>query len=465
MSDLPIYIVLTTMLTVFGFLLSAGVIWTLLHRHRSPTSTFAWLLAILLLPYVGIPLFLMLGGRKLDRIIQSKLIIGDPDREHIKDIEESGILLPSSVSGVFPTVACVSLELVTDSVKAYNRFIEIIRSAETSIDVCTYILGNDTAGKGILEALTERAQAGVKVRLLIDSYGSMSLHSKVLAPFREAGGEAIFFMPIIKFPFQRRLNLRNHRKSFVIDENVMMVGGMNLASEYMGPENRPDYWDDVCVIVKGTIAQHVKSVFESDWNFALGREVKPETAEISSDCDQCDGEMQLIVSGPDVNGDPIHDSILVALFGARKRIWIVSPYILPDELLLKSMRLTAQRGVDVRLITPEKSNHPVADFAREGYLTELENAGVRVYFHQGSMLHGKAIIVDEDLSFIGSANLDMRSMFFNFETAGVIRSRAFTTEVETWIERLIAESREGVREKNRLQQAWYGLGRLVAPVL
>lgn len=464
MGDLPIYLILTTLFTAFGFVLSGVLIWTLLHRHRSPTSTFAWLLAIVLLPYVGIPLYLILGGRKLDRIVQVKSILLETDEPPEAGPENDGILLPSMVDGVFPTVCCTSTELVTDSVKAFERILSMIADAQQSIDICTYILGNDSTGRAIIAALTDRAKSGVIVRLLVDSYGSMSLPSKHLVPFRDAGGQILYFMPIIKIPFQRRLNLRNHRKSLVVDDRVAMVGGMNLSIDYMGHEARPDYWDDICVVMEGEAAQHIKCVFESDWGFALGRDSGQfESSGSSAECE--DARMQLIASGPDVKGDPIHDSILVALFGAKKRVWIVSPYILPDEMLLKGMALAAQRGIDVRLVTPEKSNHPLADFAREGYLTQLEESGVRVFFYQTAMLHGKAMIVDDDLSFVGSANLDMRSMFFNFEIAGVLQGEAFTRELEAWMERLMEGSREGVLEKNRLQQAWYGLGRLVAPVL
>ena len=465
MSDLPIYIVLTTLVSVMGFILSALIIWTLLHRHRSPTSTFAWLMAILLLPYVGIPLFLLLGGRKLDRIVEHKTIAIEDDETGETANANDGILLPPAVGGVFPTVCCPAPILVTDAVDAFHRLRDLIANAQNSIDICTYILGDDATGHAVIAALTERACSGVNVRLLLDSYGSMSLPTKRLTEFRSAGGQVLYFMPIMKIPYQRRMNLRNHRKTLIIDDRTAMVGGMNLSLDYMGSEHQHEYWDDLCVIVEGEAAQHIKCVFESDWGFAMGQDSSDfeVSDERTGNCNEA--EMQLVVSGPDVKGDPIHDSILIALFNATKRVWIVSPYILPDEMLLKAIALAAQRGIDVRLITPAESNHPLADFAREGYMDELARTGVRIYFHKGAMLHGKSMIIDDDLAFIGSANLDMRSMFFNFEIAGTIRSTEFTQQLDTWTRELMANSHEGVRKKNRLERAWFGLGRLVAPVL
>lgn len=465
MNDLPIYLILTTLLTALGFVLTALIIWALFHRHRSPTTTFAWLLAILLIPYVGIPLYLLFGGRKLDRYVGRKLIAADTAETEESTDNTNGILLPPLVCGVFPPVCCVSPELVTDSVAAFTRLRQIIEQATTSIDICTYILGADDTGRAIVRSLTERAETGVTVRLLVDSYGSMSLPSKELAALRAAGGEVAYFMPIIKIPFQRRLNLRNHRKIVVVDRVAAMMGGMNLSRDYMGDVAHLDYWEDVCIVMHGEIAEHITAMFESDWQFARGKRTDDYSMSRvrGNVCE--DAAVQLIASGPDVNGDPIHDSILVGLFGATERVWIVSPYVLPDEMLLKALALAAQRGVDVRLVTPDKSNHPVADFAREGYLDELSEAGVHIYFHQGAMLHGKAILIDSNLSVIGSANLDMRSMFFNFETAAVIRGEEFNRELAAWILKLTAQSREGVRPKNRVQKALFGIGRLVAPIL
>lgn len=465
MEDWTIYLILAPILAGLGTVLTVFLIWTLLHRHRSPTSTFAWMMAIILIPYAGIPMYLLFGGRKIVRFVkEKKLPPTDTDKPDDVSRDSELFMLPG-VSGVYPTTTCEDIELFIDGHAAFAEIVDLIKNAREQIDICTYILGSEETGLAIIHALTDAAKRGVKVRFLIDSYGSMKLSSRFVAPLKDAGGEVSFFLPIMRLPFQRRVNLRNHRKILLIDDTIAVIGGMNLTTQYMGNVQDASYWVDLSIRIKGEGVRYLREVFESDWAFSE-RRPQPEPPDVPvPDIGTCPIRTQFIASGPDVVGDPIHDAILIALFAAKKRIWIVSPYILPDESLLKAMIIAVHRGIDVRLITPQDSNHPIADFAREGYLQELQKVGARIFFYTPGMLHGKAMIVDDNLSFVGSANMDMRSMFFNFEIAAGIESETFCAQLDEWMKTLLQDSVEGVREKNRFEQAWYGIGRLVAPVL
>lgn len=465
MTDFRLYLILAPILTAIGFALTVYLIWTLLHRHRSPASTFAWIMAIVLLPYMGIPLYILFGGRKIALSKKYRNLLKKSLKHIPHDDPSNDLLLPAAVSGVYPTMRADEVELITGSGEAFSELLRLIAAAEQSIDICTYILGSDETGLAILDALAQKAGQGVRVRLLLDAYGSMAMPTRVLAPLEEAGGEVAFFMPILRLPFQRRLNLRNHRKLLLFDSQLAVIGGMNLSGQYMGDDQNAEYWVDLCVRITGSGVAHLHEVFESDWAFAHA--VLLDDAPIhSSPLDHGgDRRTQFIASGPDVKGDPIHDAILVAIYGAKKRVWIVSPYILPDESLLIALNIAAQRGLDIRLITPEHSNHRVADFARESFLLELQDFGARIFFYTKGMLHGKAIVIDDHLSFVGSANLDMRSMFFNFEIAAGIECNVFCGELTSWMTTILEDCREGVKEKNRFQQVWLGIGRLLAPIL
>jgi cardiolipin synthase len=464
-SDYGIYLFIAPFLTFISIVLTVIIVWSLLRRHRTPTSTFAWILAIVLIPYVGIPLFLMFGGRKLQKATSRKGMLREFSHPKQGDERVPELLLPQTLSGVFPTTIGEKLEFIADGEYAFRKVISLIRSAETSINICTYILGNDETGKAIIDALTKKAKAGIAVRLLIDSYGSLRLASRVLGPLRDAGGEAAFFVRILPIPFHRSANLRNHRKMILIDGETAAIGGMNMSTEYMGADSDSIYWKDICLVLDGQKAAHLHEVFASDWAYATSKELESVEERDWSDENRTSAKTQIIASGPDVERDPLHEAILVALFKAKKRIWIVSPYILPGESLLNAMVIAAQRGIDLRLITPKRSNHPIADFAREGYLSELQRSGAHIMFYTKGMLHAKAILVDDDVSIIGSANLDMRSMFFNYEVAVGIQSNSFANQLDVWMSSLLEDSQEGVRTKNRLEQAFFGIGRLLAPIL
>lgn len=242
MSDFELYIFLAPIFTVFGFSLIAYLLWTLLHRYRSPTSTFAWILAIVLLPYVGIPLYILLGGRKLRRVTRNKGMLRDQRDPEADTKLFPDLLLPSTMHGVFPTTCSDEVKLITDSGQVFHEILSLIEEAKHRIDVCTYLFGSDSTGRSIIRALANKAEQGVRVRVLIDSYGSMTLPARFLDPITLAGGHVLFFMPILKIPFQRGMNLRNHRKMLLIDEEIAVIGGMNLSADYMGDDPEARYW-------------------------------------------------------------------------------------------------------------------------------------------------------------------------------------------------------------------------------
>ncbi len=459
--------VLSHLVLLLGFLLAIPVIAQMLRQRRSPAGTWAWLLIMVLVPYLGIPLYLMLGGRKMRKLAKSKaelqlteqplpLTDGLLEVDHL--VRSFG--LPGAAIGH-------RIKLLCSGEQGYSALVELIEQAQESLWVCTFILSPDAVGRDIIERLSRRAAAGVAVRVLLDGVGSLHTGKEVVAPLLEAGGEVAFFMPVLHRPFRGRSNLRNHRKTVIADSRLVWAGGANIASEYIGPTPEPHRWRDLSFILEGPAIQHYMSIFCSDWQFATGWKPFSPHLDFPAYNIVTDGKaiVQVVPSGPDINGDPLYSALLSAVFQAKQRVWIVTPYFIPDETLVQALHLAAQRGVDVQVLLPEKSNHRLADMARGPYLRSLQQAGGKILLYQGGMLHGKALLTDDTLAVIGSANFDMRSLFLNYETGLLVYSQAEIQDICEWIENLACGCRCGVSEVGILRDLSEGVAHMMAPML
>jgi cardiolipin synthase len=457
--------IISPLLTYLGFGLALVLLAHLLRQQRSPSSTIAWLLVILLLPYIGVPLYLMLGGRKMRRMARRKPAVyghgaGDDIGSSLGGSAEK--ILQSF--GVPPATAGNRLTLVATGEEAYRLLTQAIDEATRSIDITTYILGTDAVGQALVARLARRAAEGIEVRLLIDSVGSWRLRRRFVAPLIEAGGRVAFFMPVLHLPFRGRTNLRNHRKIVVVDNRRAIIGGMNLSGDYMGPTPDSKRWRDLSLFIAGPAVADLAELFRSDWKFATGEELGPvpRPEAVARGFDDCPA--QVVASGPDVAGDPLYESLLSLLFTANRRIWVVTPYFVPDEMLARGLELAARRGVDVRLIVPRHSNHRSADLARIGFLREIQNAGGRVLLYEPGMLHAKAVLVD-DVAVVGSANMDMRSLFLNYEVALFLYCDSQVEEIAEWVRSLMAEATLGLPSQGWTAELAENVVRLLAPLL
>ena len=455
-------------LTHLGFLLALVLLAGLLRQRRSPSSTIAWLLIILLAPYVGVPLYIIFGGRKMRRMARRKELIYHPS-PGARDGETNGAVERLLASyGVPPASAGNRVELVTSGVDAYERVLIVIEQARATIHITTYILGRDEGSQALIQCLARRAAEGVAVRLLLDDVGSWRMRRRDLAPLISAGAQVAYFMPMLHLPFRGRANLRNHRKLVVVDGRTALVGGMNLAWPYIGPAGASGLWRDLSMVVAGPAVVELEALFASDWRFATGKHpaldgpapgFEPGFAGMESSV------VQVVASGPDVVGDPLYESLLALIFAARDRIWIVTPYYVPDEMLSRALSLAARRGVDVRLIVPARSNHLTADLARASYLRDLVDAGGQVLLYTPVMLHAKAVVFDDRLAVIGSANMDMRSLFLNYEVALFVSTPGPIDDVSTWAMGLMSESQRELPAPNWVREIFENVVRLLSPLV
>jgi len=442
-------------LPIVGFASALLFLAHVLRQRRSPSSTMAWLLAIVFIPYVGVPLYIMLGGRKVKRVSKHKVGLDTPAAPEA-DADADG-------DCVYPCRLGNAVSMLPSGEDAFKALMEAIESASESIDVTTYILGDDSTGKAIIDALTRRLRQGVRVRLIVDALGSRHISSAFLADFREAGGRCVFFMPMIRLPFRGRANLRNHRKIVLIDGKTAMIGGMNLAREYMGPTGERGRWHDLSLVVRGPAVADLYRVFRSDWAFAAKEDLEPESPAPTMVDDGV--PIEIVPSGPDVATDYLHDKMLTHLFSARERIWIVTPYFIPDEMLEKALCIAAARGVDVRVVVPRVSNHRLADLVRRGYLRQIQAAGGDVRLFTPGMLHAKVILIDDAPGIIGSMNMDVRSFFLNFEIALFAYSPDVVAQLARWVEGVSAPCEAGVKATAVPVELLEDVGRLLAPLL
>lgn len=456
---------LVHLLPSIGFILALALLSHILRERRSPTSTLAWLMAIIFIPYLGVPLYLIFGGRKMISKAETKPNLSQDKSKPCCDsyISKADLLEPGD--GIFSPSAHNHIALLPKGEQAFQTILDLIENSLHCIYIATFILGKDETGNAIVHALAKKASQGLKICLLVDALGSVRISKNFLLPLLKAGGRVAFFMPMIHWPFRGRANLRNHRKMIICDNQTAIIGGMNLASEYMGPQGFIGRWQDLSLLVQGPVTDHLSDIFRSDWKFASKEALGHPSTTIQALKSDSNGVTQLVASGPDVRNDSLRNAILAAIFRANRRIWIVTPYFVPDELMLEALCIASGRNIDVSIIIPQTSNHRLADLVREGYLTRVQEAGAGVWLYEPRMLHAKSILVDDTLAIVGSANMDMRSMLLNYEIALCIYDSDAIRQLETWTLGLKTDcSARKLRSKNS-----FGLiesvGRLFAPLL
>lgn len=409
----------------------------LLRRRGRPLSSLAWLLALFVLPYAGVLWWWLLGRESVER--KSRLRRKSTDefcecldgqRTYHPRFEDFDPLIPrrlfssNNVLEVSQPAAGAGIELLVDGESAFRGLDESIEGATDFIHAMFYIWKSDSTGTRMCEALAAKARAGVEVRVLVDPVGSPTF-ARHLAPHLESAGARVgYFLPPRWFTFHPTLNFRNHRKLLVVDGRVAVTGGMNIGEEYERE------WHDALVRVGGPVVADLHLAFLDDWFFATGENLGVSRylarPPISGD-ESASGVV--FASGPDRAGSSLHDALLHAIHSATTRVWITTPYFIPSEDLLTALRLAAQRGVDVRVLLPARSDVPLARRAARAYYGMLIAAQVKLYEFQPRVLHMKSLVVDDRWVLLGSANVDVRSFRLNFELSVLLASEALNEAV------------------------------------
>ena len=431
-------------------LLTYLVVTRVRRQRRHPYAALAWVMGIAAFPYLGLPLFMVFGTRKVVRPATPRQPAPAGPWAALAPLWATRLLAALGVAGARPQ-AVVRFE--SDGEAALAQLQRVIGSARHTLDLCTYVLGDDEVGAAVAAALADRARAGVRVRLLIDSIGSLKSAHSHDAMLKNAGVRTRLFMPALGRPGRGRVNLRNHRKLLIADGEVVWSGGRNLANEYfIGRVGEPP-WLDLSFAAEGALAAQAQALFDGDWRIARGARQAPRLGyaerfarqqALEQPSDAADHAAapstdatftslaQWVPSGPDFHEDVLHALLVSAAFHAEQRLLLATPYYVPDEAVQEALVLAAKRGLQITLLLPRRSNHRLADWARGRAVRELVEAGVDVRLLP-AMLHAKAVVVDDVLALCGSANLDSRSLFINYEAMAAFYGRAEIDWLADWI--------------------------------
>jgi len=447
---------------------------------RTAQGAIAWSIGLNTFPYVAVPMYWVFGRRSFEGYVEAwqerqeevesfaaemrerlepfavETLERIPNYEAMKRLAHSPLLRGNDVT------------LLVDGDATFDSIFAGLAQAEHYALVQFYIIHDDGLGRRLKSALIDCANRGVQVYVLFDEVGSMGLPKSYLAELEAAGIQQSKFNTTQGAHNRFQLNFRNHRKNVVVDGKVTWIGGHNVGDEYLGLDPKVGHWRDTHVRIEGPAAQVAQTMFLGDWYWA--KRTIPDL----------DWEPKAASTGADVMAmvlpiAPIDDIETAQLFfvhalnAARDRIWIATPYFVPDEAVMAALRLAALRGVDVRVIVPEKGDNPLVDLAARYYANELDDVGITFLRYTDGFPHQKVLLVDNDISSVGSPNFDNRSFRLQFEINALVVNEDFGRQLEAMLENDMAHATpwdpNDLSDASFVRRLAVSVARLTAPLL
>ncbi|MFD2257359.1 cardiolipin synthase [Luteolibacter algae] len=448
-----------------------------LMNTRTSQGTIAWVVSLLFMPFFAIPLYWLLGRSKFSGYVRARrgndAELRKLAHEMHHKLRHYGIDLPeenifergAEELGGLPFTRGNHVELLIDGAETFEHLFAAINQAKSYVCVNFFIVKNDKIGKKFQQTLIRRAKAGVRVYLLFDEIGSHKLSSTYLGELTDAGVECRSFGANRYWWSRLQLNFRNHRKIVVVDGKSAFLGGLNVGDEYMGRDKRFGAWRDTHLEMRGPAVQAVQMVFLEDWFWASN-----EVPELfwGADTNPSDQIAAVIPTGPADPVDSWQMLVTEAANSARKKLWITSPYFVPDDGVMTALQLASIRGVDVRVMLPNRADHLLVWLSAFSYYEQSIPFGVKLFRYQDGFLHQKIMLIDDRIATVGTANLDNRSFRLNFEITAFVSDTKFIGEVQSMLEEDFSKSLEVQLEeftkKPFLFRAACRAARLMAPV-
>lgn len=473
---------LITLLSLAYILTVTGVIALIVMENRNPLKSLAWITVLLLLPAVGLIIYLFFGRnlrnrRMISRRRRRRLInaikpdpqSGNCSRDRQLSPEAHSLVTVAHSLDASQFFEGNSARVFTSGAEKFEALKADIAEAESYILLQYYIIEDDRLGNEISDLLIAAARRGVSVRVIYDDLGSLKVANSFFSRMKEAGVEVHPFFKLTFPHFASRANWRNHRKLCVVDGRVGYIGGMNIAERYIDGGRKFPLWRDTHMRVTGPVVAALHYSFAVDWNFMGQPLIEHKVAEFKPSITPETCGMQLITGGPTDRWGNLRYWLIKAIATARKRVFIQTPYFLPSEGLLNALQVAALSRIDVRVMIPEHSDSPMLTYASRSYVQECLRAGIKVYFYKAGMLHSKMAIIDDDISTIGSTNFDFRSFEHNFEANMLIYSPDMNRQLRNIFD---ADQRHSTRiifhtwrRRPILHKAIESVLRLLSPIL
>ncbi|RVU76780.1 cardiolipin synthase [Lactobacillus xujianguonis] len=461
------------------------------HRRRSVPTTWAWLIILLVLPIVGLILYGFFGrGISQENIFAinkqkhiglrnvQRTITQAPKKASPNDTSEQGKIAINffDKDGESPLTKNNSVKLYEDGRQMFDDLIRDLEHAQETINVEFYTFYSDEIGNQILNLLIKKAKQGVKVHVLYDAWGSMGASKAWFDQLRKVGGEVLPFVTSRNMITRYRINYHLHRKIVVVDGKISWTGGFNIGDQYLGRKKKFGYWRDSQVRLVGSASLLLQERFVMDWNASIlkNTQIITYSSLFFPDLDENDTSMgniatQIISDGPDRYEPYMRNGMMRLMLMARKRLWIQTPYLIPDDAVFAAWQTIASSGVDVRIMIPCKPDHPFIYRATQWYANELTRYGVKIYIYNTGFLHAKTMLVDDLYATVGSMNQDYRSYDLNFEDNAIFYDKGFNKEMEQSFVRDMKNStlltKDMIKKQGRLLRIYQSLSRMLSPIL
>ncbi|NGP46260.1 cardiolipin synthase [Bacillaceae bacterium SIJ1] len=431
---------------IYGFII-ASICFAILLEGRNPYKTLLWIYTMIFFPIAGYALYLMTGQlevkghlfrqkRQDNRWYFDRLHNNKP-RDTWQGLGETEKTISTFIQQTTKNDMSfyTNADILTNGEEKFPDLITNLKTAKHFIHLEYYIFRSDHIGTTIIDILCDKAEQGVDVRVIYDGIGSIQLKRKAIQRMKQSGVNIYAFLPLSEGLKTQKVNFRNHRKIVIIDGQTGYIGGLNIGDEYIGRSREFNFWRDTHVKIKGEAIQHLHTIFLMDWQYVSGEKL-PIKQFISNEAllqESADGGVHIVSSGPDSEQGTMADIYFTMVTEARQSVWIATPYFIPNKAMRTALSTAASRGVDVRLMVPEKNDGFFTRYGTQSYFAELLSKGVDIYTYHKGFLHEKVIIVDENVASIGTANVDLRSFNLNFEAnVFLFQSKAVATLVNDY---------------------------------
>ena len=445
------------------------------HAHTAQGAV-AWAIALIMMPWIALPAYLFIGPPRpgafendqatLRADAYAGLFAGAIPDEAIAPVSPTWRVLERFAPT--PILYSGPPRLLIDGDQVFEAVFDLIAAAKRHIVVQFYIFRDDGLGRRLHEALVRRAREGVDVRVIYDGIGARNVPGAYWDGLREAGVGVQEFHLIRRLPKMLRLNYRNHRKLVAADGRIAIVGGPNVADEYLGLDPAFGDWRDTAVEITGPAAHVAQAAFDVDWLWAGGAPCAREAAPPSPE-DELTTPVLMLPTGPADTLPACSLTLMHLIVSATSRLWLTTPYFVPDLDVLSALKLAALKGVDVRVMIPDRPDHTIVWLAGFAYADEITRAGVKLYRYQAGFMHQKVMLVDDHVSAIGTVNFDNRSLHLNFENTAILFDMDFATETAAMLEADFARSKlvneEGYAAFSPVVRMLAPATRLLAPLL